>query len=58
MAPEPRSIGRVISRRRFMSAMTAVAGTTVLAPVVARAQAPPAGKPAEPLSTITTPPRE
>ncbi|PYM16643.1 MAG: gluconolactonase [Candidatus Rokuibacteriota bacterium] len=38
--------------------MTAVAGTTVLAPVVARAQAPPAGKPAEPLSTITTPPRE
>src|SRR5262245_46082009 len=58
MAPEPRSIRSVISRRRFMSAMSAVAGTAALAPVVARAQAPPAGNPAEPLRTITTPARE
>jgi gluconolactonase len=40
-----------------MAAMGA-AGATAIVPVVARAQAPPVGKPAEPLSTITTPPRD
>ena len=40
-----------------MAAM-GVAGVTATVPVVARAQAPPVGKPAEPLSTITTPPRD
>jgi gluconolactonase len=50
--------GRVISRRTFMGAVGTVASTAALAPVVARAQAPPAGKPAEPASTITSPPRD
>ena len=31
---------------------------TVLTPLVVRAQAPPAGKPADPASTVTTPPRD
>ena len=48
----------VISRRRFMGAVGVIAGGTALAPIVAKAQAPPAGKPAEPASTITTPPRD
>src|SRR5882762_1916592 len=50
--------GSVISRRKFMGAVGVIAGTTALAPIVARAQAPPAGKPADPASTITTPPRD
>ena len=50
MAPEHRSLGTsgVISRRRFMRAMGAVAGTAALAPVVVRAQAPAPGTSAEP----------
>ena len=47
--------GSGISRRTFLGVL---AGTTALAPVVVRAQAPPAGKPADPASTITTPPRD
>src|SRR6266853_1798287 len=35
-----------------------VAGATALVPAAVGAQAPPAGKPAEPLSTITSPPRD
>ena len=50
--------GSVISRRTSLGAVGALAGTTTLAPVVVRAQAPPAGKPADPASTITTPPRD
>src|SRR5262250_832011 len=50
--------GSGMSRRKFMGAVGAVAGTTALAPVVVRAQTPPAGKPADPASTITTPPRD
>jgi gluconolactonase len=58
MAIEPSSLktGSAISRRRFMRAVGAGAGAAALVPAVVRAQAP--GKPAEPLSTITTPPRE
>ena len=58
MAPEPGGlkIGSGISRRRFMRAVGAGAGAAALVPSVVRAQAP--GKPAEPSSTITTPPRE
>jgi gluconolactonase len=47
--------GSGISRRTFLGA---IAGTTALASDVVRAQAPPAGKPADPASTITTPPRD
>jgi gluconolactonase len=49
--------GSVISRGKFMGAVGVVASTTALAPIV-RAQAPPAGKPADPASTVTTPPRD
>src|SRR5216117_1444584 len=58
MAPEPGGlkIGSGISRRRFMRAVGAGAGAAAFVPAVVRAQAP--GKPAEPSSTITTPPRE
>jgi gluconolactonase len=45
--------GSLITRRRFVGAAGALAGTTALAPIVVRAQAPPAGKPAEPASTIS-----
>src|SRR5437867_565129 len=48
----------LITRRKFVGAAGALAGTVTLAPIVVRAQAPPAGKPAEPASTITTPPRD
>ena len=48
----------LITRRRFVGAAGALAGAAALAPAVVRAQAPPAGKPAEPASTITTPPRD
>src|SRR5438128_4472361 len=48
----------IASRRKSMRAMGTIAGTTAFAPIVARAQAPPAAKPAEPLSTVTTPPRD
>jgi len=50
--------GSLITRRKFVGAAGALAGTVTLAPIVVRAQAPPAGKPAEPASTITTPPRD
>ena len=50
--------GSLITRRRFVGAAGALAGTTALAPIIVRAQAPPAGKPAEPSSTITTPQRD
>src|SRR5216117_3007984 len=58
MAPEPGGlkIGSGLSRRRFMRAVGAGAGAAAFVPAVVRAQAP--GKPAEPSSTITTPPRE
>src|SRR5258705_11607918 len=58
MAPEPGGVkmGRGIWRRRFRGAGGAGAGAAALVPSVVRAQAP--GKPAEPSSTITTPPRE
>ena len=58
MAIEPGSLktGSAISRRRFMRAVGAGAGAAALVPAGVKAQAP--GKPAEPLSTITTPPRE
>ena len=48
----------LITRRKFVGAVGALAGATTLAPIVVRAQAPPAGKPADPASTITTPPRD
>ncbi len=50
MASEPRRLGTsgVISRRRFMRAMGAVAGTAAIAPVVVRAQVPAPGKSTEP----------
>jgi gluconolactonase len=47
-----------ISRRRFMRAMGAGAGATVLVSGAARAQAPAPGKPGEPASTVTSPPRD
>src|SRR5205809_3427269 len=50
--------GSGISRRTFLGAVGASAGITALAPLVVRAQAPPAGKPADPPSTVTTPPRD
>ena len=50
--------GRGISRRTFMRAVGGAAGTAALVPVVAKAQTPSAGKPAEPLSTVTSPPRD
>jgi gluconolactonase len=50
--------GSGISRRKCMGAVGAVTGTTALAPVVVRAQAPPAVKPADPASTTTTPLRD
>src|SRR5438128_12560040 len=50
MAPGSRGRGTSpwITRRRFMRAMGAVAGTAALAPVVVRAQSPAPGKAAEP----------
>jgi hypothetical protein len=50
MTPEPRILGTrtVISRRRFMRTVGAVAATAALAPVVASAQAPAPGKAAAP----------
>src|SRR6266571_832276 len=54
----PMKNGSGISRRTFLGAVGASAGITALAPLVVRAQAPPAGKPADPASTITTPPRD
>jgi gluconolactonase len=58
MAPESSSAktDSAMSRRRFMRAVGAGAGAAALVPAVVKAQAP--GKPAEPPSTITTPPRE
>ena len=50
--------GSLITRRKFVGAAGALAGTVTLAPIPVRAQAPPAGKPAQPASTITTPPRD
>jgi predicted TIM-barrel fold metal-dependent hydrolase len=51
MAPEPRSLGTssVISRRRFIRTVGAVAATAALTPVVVRAQAPTPEKPAAPV---------
>jgi gluconolactonase len=45
---------RMMSRRAMMKAMGAAAGAAVVVPGIARAQ----GKPAEPPSTVTTPPRD
>jgi gluconolactonase len=45
-----------LSRRSFAKALGAVAGAAVVAPVIARAQAP--GRPMDPPSTVTTPPRD
>src|SRR5881296_1306923 len=58
MALEARALegSRQISRRLFMKAVGTVAGTAAFAPN-ATAQAPP-GKPAEPSSTVTSPPRD
>jgi gluconolactonase len=50
--------GNSISRRTFLGAVGASAGATALAPLIVRAQAPPAATPADPASTITTPPRD
>src|SRR3989442_1838708 len=50
--------GSGISRRTFLGAVGVSAGITALAPLVVRAQAPPAVKPADPASTVTTPPRD
>src|SRR6266536_3433360 len=50
--------GSGISRRTFLGAVGASAGITAFTPLVVRAQAPAAGKPADPASTITTPPRD
>jgi gluconolactonase len=50
-----------VSRRNFLGAVGAgavCAGATALAPSGAGAQAPPAGRPADPASTVTTPPRD
>ena len=47
-----------LTRRSLLTAMGATAGAVALAPALALAQAPPAGKPAEPATTITTPPRD
>jgi gluconolactonase len=47
-----------LTRRSLLTAMGATAGAVALAPALVSAQAPPAGKPAEPASTITTPPRD
>jgi hypothetical protein len=49
--------GSAVSRRTFMGAVGAMAGAAALAPTIGHAQAP-AGKPADPASTITTPPRD
>src|SRR6266571_2956923 len=54
----PMKNGSGISRRTFLGAVGASAGITALAPLIVRAQAPAAGKPADPASTITTPPRD
>src|SRR5262249_45376214 len=48
--------GSGISRRTFLGAVSVSAGTTVLAPLVVRAQEPPAGTHADLASTITSPP--
>ena len=47
-----------LTRRSLLTVMGATAGAVALAPALGSAQAPPAGKPAEPASTITTPPRD
>ena len=49
--------GGTVSRRRFLGAVGTMAGAAALAPAAARAQAP-AGRPADPASTVTTPPRD
>ncbi len=58
MALEARALetSQPISRRLFMKAVGTVAGTAAFAPN-ATAQAPP-GRPAEPSSTVTSPPRD
>jgi len=58
MALEARALegSQQISRRLFMQAVGTVAGTAAFAPN-ATAQAPP-GRPAEPSSTVTSPPRD
>src|SRR2546428_12328566 len=58
MALEARALetSQPISRRLFMQAVGTVAGTAAFAPN-ATAQAPP-GRPAEPSSTVTSPPRD
>jgi gluconolactonase len=59
MAQESHDVQRAsrISRRRFIAAAGTMAGAAACVPALARAQAP-AAKPAEPPSTITTPPRD
>jgi gluconolactonase len=47
-----------LSRRSMLRAAGVAAGAIALAPAVSTAQPPPAGRPAEPASTITTPPRD
>jgi gluconolactonase len=47
-----------LTRRSLLTVMGATAGAVALAPALGSAQAPPAGKPAEPATTITTPPRD
>ena len=47
----------LLSRRKLLTAMGAVGGVAAFVPGFAMAQAPPPG-PANPLSTVTTPPRD